>query len=179
MRRRHAPRVVQIVERAAAAEADVCPLALVVELHRQTDDVVALLGEQRRGDRRVDAARHGDDDAHHSTCDEHVSGLSVGHAHARASASRRSCREPSRVSARSFSTSRGSTSSTRSTSASVVDSAEAEAERVLRAVRRQAHRAQHVRRLERARRAGRAGRHRDAFEVERDQQRLRPRRGRS
>ena len=44
--------------------------------------------------------------------------------------------------------------------------------RVLRAMRREAHRPQHVRRLERARRAGRAGRHRDAFEVERDQQRL-------
>ena len=37
--------------------------ALVVELHRQTDHVVTLLGEQRRGHRRIDAARHGDDDA--------------------------------------------------------------------------------------------------------------------
>ena len=31
-------------------------LALVVELHRQTDDLVTLLGEQRRGHRRVHAA---------------------------------------------------------------------------------------------------------------------------
>ena len=56
-----APRVVQIVERAAACRTR-GRLALVVELHRQTDDVVALLGEQRRGDRGVDAARHRDDD---------------------------------------------------------------------------------------------------------------------
>ena len=37
---------------------------------------------------------------------------------------------------------------------------------------RQAHRLQHVRRLERARRARGSGRHRDPFEIERDQQRL-------
>ena len=42
------------------------PAGLIVELHRQTDDLVALLGEQRRGHRRVDAARHGDDDSHRS-----------------------------------------------------------------------------------------------------------------
>src|SRR5467141_1242220 len=47
-----------------------------------------------------------------------------------------------------------------------------EAQGVLRPVRREAHRAQHVRGLERARRAGRSGRHRDAFEVECDQQAL-------
>ena len=40
------------------------PPLLVVELHRQADDVVTLLGEQRRRDRRVDAARHGDDNPH-------------------------------------------------------------------------------------------------------------------
>ena len=62
--RGHAPRVVQVVERAAAAERVRSPSRLIVELHRQTDDVVALLGEQRRGDRRIDAARHRDDDAH-------------------------------------------------------------------------------------------------------------------
>ena len=50
--------------------------------------------------------------------------------------------------------------------------AEAEAHRVERACVGKSHRLQHVRRLERARRAGRARRHRDAFEVERDQQRL-------
>ena len=62
MTRRHASRVVQVVERAAAAEALVA--ALVVQLHRQTDDVMTLLGEQGRGDGRIHAARHGDDDAH-------------------------------------------------------------------------------------------------------------------
>ena len=38
--------------------------ALIVELHGQTDDVVTLPGEQGRGDRGIDAARHGYDDAH-------------------------------------------------------------------------------------------------------------------
>src|SRR5213075_1255103 len=60
---RHAPRVVQIVDRAAATERGLS-LALVVQLHRQPDDVVPLLLEQGRGDRRVDAARHGYDDSH-------------------------------------------------------------------------------------------------------------------
>ena len=54
-RGRDAPRVVEIVERAAAAERSLS-VALIVELHRHTDDVMALLGEQRRGDRRIDAA---------------------------------------------------------------------------------------------------------------------------
>src|SRR6185312_9736917 len=52
------------------------------------------------------------------------------------------------------------------------ESAEAESQRVLRSMRRQPHRLQHVRRFERPRRAGRASRHRDAFQVERDQQAL-------
>ena len=62
MARRDAPRVVQVVDRAAGAEA--AALALIVELHRHADDVVALLGEQRRGDRRIHASRHRDDDPH-------------------------------------------------------------------------------------------------------------------
>ena len=33
-------------------------LALVVQLHRQADDLMALLGEQRSGHRRIDAAGH-------------------------------------------------------------------------------------------------------------------------
>ena len=37
--------------------------AVVVELQRDADHVVAGLGQQRRGDRGIDAARHGDDDA--------------------------------------------------------------------------------------------------------------------
>jgi hypothetical protein len=45
-----APRVVEIVERAAAPERRL-PVALIVELHRHTNHVVALLGEQRRRDR--------------------------------------------------------------------------------------------------------------------------------
>ena len=37
--------------------------AMVVELERDADDVIALGLEQRRGHRRIDAAGHGDDDA--------------------------------------------------------------------------------------------------------------------
>src|SRR5262249_11822539 len=65
--RRNAPRVVQVVERAAAAERRLA-VALVVQLHRQTDDVVALLGEQRRSHGRIDSTRHRDDNAHLSGC---------------------------------------------------------------------------------------------------------------
>ena len=50
--------------RAAGAEARSRPLALVVELHRQADHLVPLLREERRRDRRVDAAGHRYDDAH-------------------------------------------------------------------------------------------------------------------
>ena len=50
-----APRIVQIVDRTAAAERGLT-LRLVIELHGQTDDVMALLGEQRRGHRRIDTA---------------------------------------------------------------------------------------------------------------------------
>ena len=46
---RHAPRIAEIVERAAASERRLA-VALVVELHRQPDHVVAFGGQQRRGD---------------------------------------------------------------------------------------------------------------------------------
>ena len=59
----HAAGVVQVVEAAAGPER-LGAVALVVQLHRQADDVVAGLDEQAGGDRRIDAARHGDDDAH-------------------------------------------------------------------------------------------------------------------
>ena len=57
------PRVVQVVDRAARPEADLS-LPLVVQLHRQADHLVALAREERGGDRGVDAAGHGYDDAH-------------------------------------------------------------------------------------------------------------------
>ena len=47
----------------AAASRPARGLAMVIELQGNADDVVALLFQQRRGDRAVDAARHGDDDA--------------------------------------------------------------------------------------------------------------------
>ncbi len=55
--------VVQVVDRAAGAELRL-PLRLVVELHRQTDDVMPLAGQQGGRDRGVDPARHGDYDSH-------------------------------------------------------------------------------------------------------------------
>ena len=126
-------------------------VALIVELHRHADDVVALFGEQRRGDRRIDAARHRHDDP------------LAGTAHRRAGARRRSfSHQPS-----------AAPPTTWSISASVVVLPEAEAQRVQRAMVREAHRLEDVRRLEGARRARRTGRHGDALEIERDQQRLR------
>ena len=54
---RDAPGVVQIAQRAAAAERlGAIGLALIVELHRDADDLVTLLDEQSRGDRRIDSA---------------------------------------------------------------------------------------------------------------------------
>ena len=88
--------IVQVIERAAAAERPFSRL-LVVELHREPDDVVALVDELCGGDRRVDASRHRDDDTHHVY-------LPVAGRGAR------------RVSARSRSTMPGSTATRRSTS---------------------------------------------------------------
>ena len=54
--------VVNVLAGAAGALA-VGRRAVVVELHRHADDVVALARQQRRRDARIDAARHRDDDA--------------------------------------------------------------------------------------------------------------------
>ena len=55
-------RVVDVLARAARALA-VRRRAVVVELHRDADDVVALARQQRRDDAGIDAARHRHDDA--------------------------------------------------------------------------------------------------------------------
>src|SRR5580658_2554347 len=47
----------------AAGTLAVSRRAMVVELQRDADDVVTGLRQQCRGDRRIDAARHGDNDA--------------------------------------------------------------------------------------------------------------------
>src|SRR6185503_7403481 len=57
-----AARVVDVLARAAGALA-MGGRAMVVELQRHADYVVALGFEQRRGDRGIDATGHGDDDA--------------------------------------------------------------------------------------------------------------------
>ena len=56
------PCVMDVLTGAAGAPA-VGGRAVVVELQRHPDDIVALGLEQRRSDRRIDAARHGDDHA--------------------------------------------------------------------------------------------------------------------
>ena len=57
--------VVGGVGRAAAAAVLGVGVRDVVEAHPDADDLVPLLVEQRRGDRAVDAARHGDEDPAH------------------------------------------------------------------------------------------------------------------
>ena len=58
-----APGVAEILERAAALPfADGCCRSRR-ELHRDADDVVALIAQEGRCDRAVDAAAHRDDDA--------------------------------------------------------------------------------------------------------------------
>ncbi len=59
---RDVPRVVDILPGATGALA-MGGFAMVVELHRHADDIVALGGERGRGDRRIDAARHSHDNA--------------------------------------------------------------------------------------------------------------------
>ena len=54
--------VVDVLARAARALA-MRRRAVVVELHRQADDIIALARQQRRDDAGIDAARHRDDDA--------------------------------------------------------------------------------------------------------------------
>ena len=56
--------ILQVIEGAAASEAVRHALALVVQLHREADDVVAGIGQPRGGHRRVHSSRHGDDYAH-------------------------------------------------------------------------------------------------------------------
>ena len=56
------PRVVNVAPGAAGA-LPACGRAVVVELQRDADDVVALFGQHRRHDRAVDTPRHRDDDA--------------------------------------------------------------------------------------------------------------------
>ena len=141
--------------------------ALVVELHRQTDHVMTLLGEQGRGDRRVDASRHGNDNSHRSDRSDRSAFFRSRHGRAFASGFAACRRYPA------------ARRSTRSISASVLSCAEAEADRVLRAMGAEAHGLQHVRRLQRSRRTRRAGRHRNALGGRARSAATRPRRDRS
>ena len=53
-----APRIIDGIERAARPIGNF--IAVAEELHRRADDVISLLDQQRSGDGRIDAARHGD-----------------------------------------------------------------------------------------------------------------------
>ena len=57
-----ATRVVGGVERAAALLELAVRVGDVVQAHPDADDLDALLVQERRRDRRIDAARHGDED---------------------------------------------------------------------------------------------------------------------
>jgi len=59
----HAPRIGKVVGGAAAAGSARFP-RMVPELHGEAEDFVPLPLQQERRDRRVDAPRHGDGDAH-------------------------------------------------------------------------------------------------------------------
>ena len=59
--------IVQIVDRAAGAETHLAigvRSGVIVQLHREADDLVPLTSEQCGGDRRIDAAGHGDNYTH-------------------------------------------------------------------------------------------------------------------
>ena len=60
--RRDISRIVNVAPGAAGALA-VRGFAVIIKLHRDAHDVIALLLQQSGDDARVDAARHGDDDA--------------------------------------------------------------------------------------------------------------------
>jgi hypothetical protein len=63
-RPRHASRVGEVVDRAAAAVLGLAAPEGVVHLHRQADDVVSGGLQDVRGSRGIDPARHGDSDLH-------------------------------------------------------------------------------------------------------------------
>ncbi len=52
------------VDQVGARRAVLVGVVVLPVLHEQADDVEALLLEQPRGDRRIDASRHADDHAH-------------------------------------------------------------------------------------------------------------------
>jgi hypothetical protein len=65
--RRDPARVVEIVDRAARPEAHLAIRVrprMVVQLHREADDLVSLARQQRGSDRGIDSAGHGYDYAH-------------------------------------------------------------------------------------------------------------------
>src|SRR6185503_2923539 len=107
--RRHAAAIIDGVERAAAAGRRRA-LRVAPELHRDADDGMPALLEERRGDGGVDAAAHGDEDGRRVVGKERSVQRSL------------RVRQEARVGEpwRSFSTTPGTMSRTRSISASVV-----------------------------------------------------------
>ena len=125
-----------------------------MQAHPYADHVTAVLGQQGRGHRRIDPARHGDQ---HALAHAEATSLS-GSATARAGRRRRRAMvEAMMAAASSISRGRGR-------------SAQAQAQRAAGLVLGIAQRGQHVRRLERAGRARRPSRCRDALDVQRAHQ---------
>ena len=151
-----APGVVGRVERAAALLELRVRVGDVVQPHPHADDLVALLVEERRGDGRVDPARHRDEDPTHAGTPW-------------PSGSAATATVPRRIEA----TTRGTTSHRDVDLGVGRRPAERQAQRAARLLVRVAHRGQDVADLGRAGRAGRADRGGDPLEVERHRDRRR------
>ncbi len=166
-----APRVVHRIERAARAIGEVAVVA--EELHRRADDVVALLDEERGGDRRVDSAGHRDENALSGRWTgrpvDRWTGTTNG-AHRRQSAA-------AADTPRALATTAGKISDTRSIAASFESDPRLMRIAGVSEIRGNADRLEHVRRVDApalARRSGGAG---DAAEVQRHEHRLAVRAG--
>ena len=109
--------VLRGVERAAALLELRDGIGDVVQAHPHADDVVALLGEQRRGDGRIDAAGHRDEGAGHEAASEASAGTPFTTPRPRRAGSPRAPRPRRENSARI----RGTISTAASISASVVE----------------------------------------------------------
>ena len=140
--------------------------AVAPQLQHEAHDVVALLFQQRRRDRTIDAAAHGHDDADVGSWTARCAGVEIGNWITRHSSL------VTHHALRSCSTTRGSTSNTVAISSGCRQMPQRHAQRTQRPLARKTHREQDVRRLGLARRAGRAGADADAFQIERHQQRL-------
>ena len=151
--------VVGRVERAAALLELGVRVGDVVQAHPDADDLLALLVEQRGGDRRIDPARHRDEHARHRQTPNPGTNPAAPWPSGSAASAAEPMRSPASV--------RGTISAARSTSLSVVVRPSVRRTEPRASSSGEAHRRQHVRHLGGAGRAGRPHRARDPLEVQR------------